>query len=120
MANEKRLRQNLATGVITDNPLTTTTTVINSAGFATLPVVDSSQHMVIVLNPSQLSVPSSNAEIVYITAHSSGATVATVVRAREGSTVWGRRSVQEGLPLGERGGQRGLIPRSVVDRGGSR
>lgn len=89
MANERRLRANLATGIITDNPLTTTTTVVNSASFATLPVVDTATHLPIILNPAQASVPSTNAEIVYVTAHSSGATIATIVRAREGTVASG-------------------------------
>lgn len=92
MANERRLRANLQSGIITDDPLTTTTTVINSANFATLPAVDGTTHLPIILNPSQAAVPSTNAEIVYITSHSSGATVATVVRAREGTAASGYNS----------------------------
>lgn len=92
MANERRLRANLQAGIITDDPLTTTTTVINSTQFATLPVVDGTSHLPIILNPNQAAVPSTNAEIVYITSHSSGATVATVVRAREGTAASGFNS----------------------------
>ncbi len=92
MANDRRLRVNLATGIITDNPLTTTSTVIQSASFATLPVVDVNTHLPMVLNPSQAAVPSTNAEIVYVTAHSSGATNVTVVRAREGTAASGYNS----------------------------
>lgn len=89
MANERRLRVNDQLGIITDNPLATTTTVINSAGFATLPVVDGTTHLAITLNPDLSAVPSTNAEVVWVTAHSSGATIATVVRGREGTTASG-------------------------------
>lgn len=92
MVNERRLHANLQAGILLDNPLTTTSTVITSAQFATLPTVDATSHLVLILNPVQASVPSSNAEIVYVTAHSSGATSVTVTRAREGSTASGYNS----------------------------
>lgn len=92
MANEQRLRANLNFGTISDNPLTTTTTVINSPQFATLPVVGATQHLPIVLNPTEAAVPGTNAEVVYVTAHSAGATGVTVTRAREGTTASGFNS----------------------------
>lgn len=92
MANEQRVRYNVYQGTILDNPLTTTSTVITSTNFATLPAVSNTQHLVLVLNPSGASVPSSSAEVIYVTSHTSGATAVTVVRAREGSTASGYNS----------------------------
>ncbi len=82
MANEIRLRRNNIAGTITDNPLTIGATTINSAGFADLPVVDATNHMILVLDPLEVG---GTAEIVRVTAHTAAATSVTVVRGQEGS-----------------------------------
>jgi hypothetical protein len=83
MANEIRLRQNFASGTITDNPLTNVATTVNSAAFANLPAVTATSHLPIILDPlASAGAP----EIVYITAHTAAATSATVVRGQEGTS----------------------------------
>jgi len=73
---------NLRAGTITDNPLGSTDTTINSAEFADLPVVASPDYLWLTLDPeSAVSTP----EIVKVTAHSSGATSVTVVRGEQTS-----------------------------------
>lgn len=83
MANELRVRSAFLGGLIEDNPLTSGATTLTSAGLAWAPVIGSTQHMAIVLDPDGFS---GSPEIVYITAHSAGATTATVARAQEGTT----------------------------------
>lgn len=83
MANERRMREAFKAGTITDNPLLVGGTTVNSAAFAGLPVVDSSHFLPIVLDPLGAG---NGPEIVWITAHSSAATSATVVRGREGTS----------------------------------
>lgn len=82
MANEIRLRRNNIAGTITDNPLSNVATTINSAGFVDLPVVDTTNHLILVLDPLETNGP---AEIVRVTAHTNAATSLTVVRGAEGS-----------------------------------
>lgn len=81
MANEIRRRFNFQSGRITDNPLTSGATTLNSAELAAFPAVGATEYAVLVLNPTN-----TNAEIIYVTAHTGAATSATVVRGREGST----------------------------------
>lgn len=83
MANEIRLRSNNIAGTITDNPLTAGATTINSAGFVDLPVVDATNHLILILDPLEVG---GTAEIVRVTAHTAAATSATVVRGQEGSS----------------------------------
>lgn len=83
MANEIRLRRNNISGAITDNPLTVGATTINSPGFVDLPVVDSTNHLVLILDPLEVA---GAAEIVRVTAHSASASSLTVVRGAEGSS----------------------------------
>lgn len=83
MANEIRLRQNFLSGTVTDNPLTSGATTVNSANLASLVAVDSASHAVIVLDPDGVA---GAPEVVYVTAHSTSATSATIVRGREGSS----------------------------------
>lgn len=83
MANELRVRQNFLSGVISDNPLSNSATTINSAQLANLPVIGSTNHMALVLDPDGTG---NGPEIVWVTAHTASATSATVVRAREGTT----------------------------------
>lgn len=82
MANEIRLRSNNSSGAITDNPLTNVATTINSPGMVDLPVVDATNHLLLILDPLELNGP---AEIVRVTAHTNAASSVTVVRAAEGS-----------------------------------
>lgn len=75
-----RLRRNFTSGTITDNPLTSGATTINSANFANLPVVASPNTMSLILDPlGAAGVP----EVVLITAHTAGATSVTVSRGQE-------------------------------------
>ena len=82
MANEIRLRRNNESGTITDNPLAIGATTINSAAFATLPTVDGSNHLILILDPQEVG---GSAEIVRVTAHTAAATSVTVTRGQEGS-----------------------------------
>jgi hypothetical protein len=83
VANELRVRSGFLGGLIEDNPLSSSATTLTSAGLASVPVIASTQHLAIVLDPDGFS---GSPEIVYITAHSAAATTATIVRAQEGST----------------------------------
>lgn len=83
MANEARVRQNFQGGSIENDPLLIGGTTLTSAALATVAVIDSTKHMAITLDPEGLGgVP----EIAYITAHTSAATTATILRAQEGTT----------------------------------
>lgn len=83
MANELRLRRNNIAGSITDNPLTNGATTINSPGFVDLPVVDTTNHLLLILDPLEAN---GAAEIVFVTAHAAASSVVTVVRGAENST----------------------------------
>lgn len=83
MANELRVRSAFLGGLIEDNPLSSSATTLTSAGLASAPVIASTQHMVIVLDPDGYN---GAPEVVYITAHSAAVTTATIVRGQEGST----------------------------------
>jgi hypothetical protein len=82
MANEIRIRQNNTSGTISDNPLAIGATTINSPGFADLPVVDATSHLILILDPLEVG---GTAEIVMVTAHTAAATSVTVLRGQEGS-----------------------------------
>ncbi len=82
MANEIRLRNNNISGTITDNPLAIGATTINSAGFVDLPVVDATNHLILILDPLEVG---GTAEIVKVTAHTAAATSVTVQRGQDGS-----------------------------------
>jgi hypothetical protein len=83
MANEIRTRANFQSGTITDNPLTSGAVTVNSAGFASLPVIDTTNHCILVLDPNgAFGAP----EIVRVTAHANGATSCTINRGVEGSS----------------------------------
>lgn len=83
MANELRVRSGFLGGLIEDNPLTLGATTLTSAALASVPVIGSTQHLALVLDPDGFA---GNPEIVYITAHSAAATTATILRAQESST----------------------------------
>lgn len=76
-----RLRADFVRGTITNNPLAIGDTTLTSASLASLPVVSSPDICVLILDPG-----SSAPEVVYVTAHSSAATSATISRGREGSS----------------------------------
>lgn len=83
MANEIRKRANFTLGLVSDNPLLVGATTLNSSQLATLPAVGATEHMVLIFDPEQTyGAP----EVVYVTSHGAGATSATIVRGREGST----------------------------------
>lgn len=83
MANEIRLRRNNMMGTITDNPLTNGATTINSPGFVDLPTVDGTNHLILILDPTEST---GAAEIVRVTAHTAAASSVTVIRGVEGSS----------------------------------
>jgi hypothetical protein len=82
MANEVRLRSNFALGTITDNPLAIGATTVNSAAFTNLPVVDTTNHLMLVLDPTGIN---GAPEIVRVTAHAVSSTACTITRATEGT-----------------------------------
>ncbi len=81
MANEKRIRADYVLGKI-DVALDTVATTLSSPRLARLPVIDSTSHAAVTLTDPATG----NYEICHVTAHASGATTATIARAREGST----------------------------------
>jgi hypothetical protein len=83
MANERRRMSNFRSGSITDNPLTVGATTFNSAELAGFDVVASEEFRPIVLDPGG---DDNGPEIAYVTAHTSSATSATIVRGREGTS----------------------------------
>ena len=83
MANELRVRQNFIGGLVEDNPLTASATTLTSAGLASIPAIDTTQHFPITFDPDGLyGAP----EVAYVTAHTTAATTATILRGQE-STV---------------------------------
>lgn len=83
MANERRVRQGFLSGLIDDNPLSNSATTLNSTELAGLEAIDSTEHAVIVLDPTGAG---NGPEVAYVTAHTGSATSATIVRGREGTT----------------------------------
>lgn len=75
-----RLFENFLGGTVTDAPLTDSATTFNSAELALMPVVVAPDFMKIVFDGD-----GGNPEIAYVTAHGSGATVATITRGQEGT-----------------------------------
>ena len=78
-----RLRSNAKSGTILDDPLTASAVTINSAEFAALPVIAAPDTLALVLDPRE---EAGEAEIVWVTAHASGATSVTVLRGQEQAT----------------------------------
>ena len=83
MANELRTRTNFVGGLVEDAPLTVGATTLTSASLANLPVIDSTNHAAIIIDPDAVA---GNPEIVWVTAHTASATTATIVRGQEGTT----------------------------------
>lgn len=83
MANEIRVRANFVGGLVEDAPLSSSATVLTSASLANLPVIDSTHHAALIIDPDAVD---GNAEIVWVTAHTAAATTATILRGQEGTT----------------------------------
>lgn len=75
-------RNNLA-GQVSDNPLSSGATTINSTAFANLPTVADPDIMWLTLDPDG---DDGAPEVVKVTAHTASATSVTVVRAQQGTT----------------------------------
>ncbi len=85
MANEKRLRTNLAAGALSAS-LSNSDTTMSSAGLADLGVVDSTNHAAVILFLADGAGRITSKEIVWVTAHTAAATTATISRGQEGTT----------------------------------
>jgi hypothetical protein len=83
MANEIRLRVNNVSGTVSDNPLAIGATSITGPGISDIPVVDTTNHILLILDPAEIY---GAAEIVKVTAHTAGSITATILRAQEGTT----------------------------------
>lgn len=81
-----RLRFNLISGTIQDNPLTSTQTFFTSSGLTYLPTITAPDYAVVTLNPLANFSSSPTPEIVYITAHTAASNTATILRACEGTS----------------------------------
>jgi len=75
MANEIRTRFNFVSGTLSSS-LTNVATSMSAAGLANLGVIDSTNYAAIAIEN----------EIVWVTAHTAGATTATILRAQEGTS----------------------------------
>ena len=75
-----RLRANFLTGATTDNPLTSAGTSFNSAALSQMQVITAPNYMAVSLDPFAVN---GAPEIVWVTDHASGATVATILRHQE-------------------------------------
>lgn len=83
MANETRVRQNFVGGLVEDSPLALAGTTLTSASLGVVPVIGTTQHYPIVLDPDGVA---GAPEIVWVTVHAASAVTATIVRAQEGTT----------------------------------
>lgn len=83
MANERRVRDNFITGVTTTDPLAAIDTTMDSDELVALQEIDATEHAVLVLDPLG---EGNGPEIVYVTAHTAGATTADIVRGRNGTS----------------------------------
>jgi hypothetical protein len=82
MANEVAVRTNYLGGLIEDNPLTAGAATLTSAGLAFMPAIGTTQHMLLTLDPDGVG---GAPETVMVTAHTGGASTATVTRGVKGS-----------------------------------
>lgn len=84
MPNELRRLYNFQGGLVEDNPLAAAATVLTSAGLAALPAVGATEHVPVTFDPDGIE----GAPFVkWITAHTAGASTATVTAAgQEGTT----------------------------------
>ena len=93
MANELRRLYDSMGGLVEDNPLASGATTLTSAGLAAMPAVGSTEHVPIIFDPDGLE----GAPVIkYITAHTAGATTATITAAaQEGTTA---RAISRDIP----------------------
>lgn len=99
MANELRIRSNFMSGTVLDNPLAIGALTFSSAELANFDIVDSAHHAAITLDPEGRD---GEPEIVWITDHSNGSTVASILRQQENTvarqhnqgTVWAHASTK--------------------------
>ncbi len=77
-----RLRSNNVFGTTTNNPLAAGGTSLSSAGLANLVAVAGADRAVITLDPNRVH---GAPEIVYVSAHTAGMGVATILRGQEGT-----------------------------------
>lgn len=82
MPNGPRVRANNVYGTITDNPLAAAAGTFNSNSLPLLPVV-SSAHAIVVFDPKRVY---GDPEIVVVTAHTVGSTVASILRGQYGTS----------------------------------
>lgn len=82
MANEIRRRFNFQSGTLSGTVLVGATSLV-SPKLTAFSAIGATEHAAIVLNPS-----GTNAEVVFITAHTAASDTATISRAREGSTAY--------------------------------
>jgi len=83
VANERRVRANNVQGTVSDNPLSSGATTLNSAGLANLPAIGATEHAILVLDPLRVA---GAPEIVFVSAHTGAATSATVTRGYYGTS----------------------------------
>lgn len=83
MANELEIRQDFLGGLIEDNPLTDVATTLTSASLAVMAAVSTTSFMWIILDPDVLG---GAPELVKVTAHTAGATTATILRGQGTTT----------------------------------
>lgn len=95
-----RIRANNAFGVTTDNPLAIGATTLNSTQLALLPAVSGGGHAVITLDPLRQF---GNPEIIVVTAHTGGASSATILRGQYGTSARShpQNTVWVHAPLGD-------------------
>lgn len=82
MPTGSRIRANNVYGVTSDNPLTASSATFNSVSLPLLPAVVSA-HAIVVLDPKRVF---GDPEIVVVTVHTAGSTVATILRAQYGTS----------------------------------
>lgn len=87
-----RIRTAFVSGTILNNPLAIGDTALSAAGLAAMPTIASPDVGVLCLDPMGST---GNPEIVYVTAHTSTQTTATIARAQEGTTA---RAMVSGTP----------------------
>lgn len=78
-----RVKTAFVSGTVENDPLASGGTTLTSTGLTSLPVIAAPDIAVIVIDPAGSG---GAPEVVYVTAHSSSADSATIVRAREGSS----------------------------------
>lgn len=79
MANEIRLRPLFQAGTVTTG-LSGTDVLMTSPDLTTMPIVDATNHVAIVLNSDQ---PVGQQEVAYITAHAAAGNTATILRGQD-------------------------------------